>query len=177
MFWPYIAIISSRKRCLTAGLQAFVGTTQSHQPREGNTIVQTKHTTQCEMLNYRFSVQHSTCRTVARKSSIGGAWHWKIDKKLHLCKSVSCFSLGGLGILFGCAKPTKATPWRWDCRHDLCFCEQQMCILRHGGVLLAVACFNALQVMFAIASNEQITLSDDENASVVLALFSMHFEV
>jgi len=51
-----------------------------------------------------------------------------------------------------------------------------MCILRHGGVLFAIACFNAVQIMFAIASNEQITLSDDEHASVVLASFSMHFK-
>ena len=50
-----------------------------------------------------------------------------------------------------------------------------MCILRRGVVLLAIAYFNAVQVMFAIASNEQITLSDVEHASVVLASFSMHF--
>jgi len=80
-FDPTITIISSRKRCLTAGLQAFVGTTQSHQLREGNTIVHTKHTARCEMLYYQFLVRLSTCRTVARKSSIGKAWHWTIDKK------------------------------------------------------------------------------------------------
>jgi len=51
-----------------------------------------------------------------------------------------------------------------------------MCILRHGDVLLAIAWFNAVQVMFAIASIEQITLSDDEHASVVLVSFSMHFK-
>jgi len=51
-----------------------------------------------------------------------------------------------------------------------------MCSLRQGGVLLAIACFDAVQVMFAIASNEQITLSDDKHTSVVLASFSMHFK-
>ena len=76
-FHPYITIISSRKNCLTTGLQAFVRPTESHQLREGNTIVQTKHTARCEMLNYRFSVRNSTCRTAVRKSSIGGGFTLK----------------------------------------------------------------------------------------------------
>jgi len=47
-----------------------------------------------------------------------------------------------------------------------------MCILRHGDVLLAIACFNAVQVI----TLSEITLSDDEHASVGLALFSVHFK-
>jgi len=41
-------------------------------------------------------------------------------------------------------------------RYALCFREQQICILRHGVYFtsLETACFNAVQIMFAIASNE-----------------------
>ena len=39
--------------------------------------------------------------------------------KTALIHTASCFNLGGLGALFGGAKPTKATPWRRDCWHVL----------------------------------------------------------
>jgi len=34
--------------------------------------------------------------------------------KSQLIYSVSCFNLGGLGVLFGGDKPLKAPPWRRD---------------------------------------------------------------
>ena len=114
------------------------------------------------MLNYRFSMWHSTYRTVARKSSIGGlcvcAKGLDIEKliKTPLMYSVSCFSLGGSVLCLGVLSPPK--PPRGDGNFGMVFVfvsnKYACCAMRVYSTSLAIACLNVVQVMFAIASNE-----------------------
>ena len=67
--------------------------------------------------------QCDTCRTVARKCSLGrlyirvGGLDIENLIKTRMIYSVSYFNLGGIGTLFGGVKPTKAPPWRRDWIH------------------------------------------------------------
>jgi len=71
--------------------------------------------------NPRYQRYELSCRTVARKFSIGGLCVCAgVDipklNKTQLVYSISRFNFGGLGALLGGPKPTKAPPpWRRDC--------------------------------------------------------------
>ena len=107
-------------------------------------------------------MRHLTCRTVVRKSLIGGnlslCRELDIEKliKTPLMYSVSCLYLGTLVVCLGMLSPPKPLHDNRTVGMIFVFVSNKYacCALGVHPTSVAFACFNAVQVMFAIASDE-----------------------